>query len=169
MAIYKNIDGTTKSSFKIGARGITIIPTAVIKGEETLMKVAIKEKGKDPRFLLYEDEVEIPKAYCTGIRQVGTQTIFSIRNEDGSISEIVINTREMGVKGPDGAVENNLAAFKDSTGQEIKDSGVSVKNTIQIDSSTNKASESDVPTAAAVVDYIGSINDLLALRVGGKF
>lgn len=99
MAIYKNIDGTTKPSFTIGTRGITIVPTQVTKGTDTLMKIAIHEKGKDPRYLLYENEVEFPKAYCERIEQneSKTETKFYIK---GIEEPIVITTLNVGVTGP---------------------------------------------------------------------
>lgn len=169
MPIYKNIDGTTKPSFKIGARGITIVPKAVISGTDTLMRIAIKDNKNQERFLLFEDEVDIPTTLCTDIKQEGKITTFTIRNPDGTKSTIVVNTQTGGLTGPNGAVENNLASFSDSSGQNLKDSGVGVENEIHFNTNGTLSDESlnKVPTTEAVVDYIGDISTILALRLRG--
>lgn len=169
MAIYKNIDGTTKSSFKIGKNTISFTQSEVIDGQETLMKVAIKEKDKDPRYLVFDDEISIPKTFCSGITQneAGTETTFKIRTEKGE-EYITVKTHNVGVKGPSEAVAGNLAAFKDNTGQEIMDAGVNVSNSIEIDGNSVTVTQS-VPSVQAVVDYVGDISEILARRVRGQF
>lgn len=167
---YINIDGTSKPSFSIGSKTITIVPTAIKSGEETIMKIAIKEKGKEnSRFLLFEDEVKIPSSYCETIIQNDNETIFKIREPDGTIKEIILknSTGNGDIKGPNISVKGNLAMFNSTDGSLLADSGVAVKDKILFDEEGN-VSQTEIPTIKAVVDYIGDINDILKLRLNGK-
>ena len=174
--IYTNSSGTSKPSFQIGAKGVSLASSAVISDPTHILKGYKKVTatyGGRTESLVYD--IEIPNEFvenCVPDPENPNLYILTLYNRTkGARREVIINAG-LGNSGVafsgEGAVEDNLASFSDETGRYIKDSGYSVyaSNTL---SDECKEKTEEVPTVSAVYNYVGEITDYLKNRLNGKF
>lgn len=170
-----NIDGTTKPAFKIGARGISLVPEAV-QDEESLrrvLKLFLKDDNGNIEELLSSGNIEIPKRVCSKIETKEDKTIFTFETFDIESrkwikEEISIDNyieQKNSITGPETSVKGNLVSFADDTGKKIEDSNISVSGKIDTKESNN---DSKVPTVDAIIGYVGDITDILNQRIKGN-
>ena len=170
MAFY-NLSGTTKPSFKIGPNGVLLSSTVVTVGQNVTRKYLITpdqlNSNDSPYRLAFEDpdrpiyDTFISSTNVAGITTSGNQVTFNLR--DGST--ITLGTNEM-VVGPNSSTDSAVPLFNGTTGKILKDSGRQISDEIN-DSTTAVASQNNLVSAAAVIDYVGSITELLESRLEG--
>lgn len=186
MAIFKNLDGTTKSAFKIGPRGITLSVSATTSAarNDTIKKLMADEKIVLTTDATTEQKVlTIPSSMVTEVHQNNDGSVtMKIREFDSSLNkwkdpiDIPINVGVGSVKYKgEGVNRGEFVLFGDS-GSEIINSNLSKTDVlfkenqydangkhIPIDNAGNF-----IPTAEAVVNYIGNISDILIERQKGN-
>lgn len=173
MSSYKNLDGTTKPSFKIGPRGIELSTGAIVDSENNLKAIKTLMLSNNGTVLTDDNlGLIISREFCTKIDTTTNPNyyIFYIKRFDNTNrqwveEQILLNKTPSGVGsgnvvGPDSSVVDNLAAFGDESGKKIKDSGFSVASEVNNDGS-------QIPTGAAIVSYIGAVTTPLSERLRG--
>lgn len=186
MAVFQNIDGTTKSAFKIGPRGITLSveASAEITGHPTIVELLA-----DGKAVLTEDHLQyiLPTQLCTGITTDDNgNLIIEMKKFDSKtwnwikLDPIIIELKGAGtgnITGPESSTVGNFAVFDSETGDKLADKGMSKIDKMfeskrdetgkEVDREIIADAENKIPSVKAVFDYIGDISLLLHERQEG--
>lgn len=173
MSIYKNIDGTSKKSFKLGARGLELKTSTAVDpvSAKTINKLLV-----DGKAVVTEDHISISRACITQFIPGQNEFTLGYRylDDNNKIVEgrVTVYTKEgtpvggIGtgdVVGPDQSVEGNIAVFASDNGKTIDDSGFRVLSDIL----NTKDDEKEIPTFSAVKQYVEGKEQPLSLRRTG--
>ena len=172
MSVYKNIDGTSKKSFRIGSKGAIISTGDSYVDERT--GNALKGLLVDGKAVYTEgnvNEIFIDRGIIDSFtsNESGCKLILKYyvkETRSWRYEEIDIKTRsgDGGVYGPESSTADNIAVFSDSTGSTLKDSGFRVLSNIL--NSTDDSQE--VMTFGAVKQYVEGKEVPLSERMTGK-
>ena len=173
--IYSNIRGTSETSFKIGPKGVALSSGAIINDPTSVLngfkRVNVETDANHSSGLVYD--IEIPQSFVTNVTvDQNDPNIYLLTIVDrytGQPRVVTINAG-LGATGVqfsgNGAKENNIATFSDTTGKTIKDSGFSVYTGEFSTGSENLTGE--IPTVSNVYSYVGQLTDYLANRLNGE-
>lgn len=184
-----NFRGTTCKSFVIGRTAISFASQAITNSsveDLTQYKTLVVRNSADNKSkIIYDMNIERNAVRCVKENQL-TGTI-TLQLMDGS---------EIGIKGSTSGVESNvvsenpaiageLVAFADTTGKIITKTGYTVANSASLPAgqmvvetvedlealvaayNNDNTLDTKIPTMQAVIDYVGSIDQILEMRRNG--
>lgn len=190
MSSYQNISGTSKPTFRIGPGGVVLSTNDIVVNEttmETIQTLMINDTGA----VLTDDNLylRVASQFCTRVddKSDPEKVIFYFKyfdkaNNKWKETSLPINkvsqgagTGNISYDGESGSVsDGEFVVFDGTSGRKIRGTGLSkvdemFKNEydedgfkIPIDGINTK-----IPTAQAVVNYIGSVERPLSERLGG--
>lgn len=163
---YMNLKGTTEKSFKIGPNGVVLSTKAIVQSNGTIDKYLLtnqKDGEKDLYLALTDQTIPI---YDTFISSSDIKSLSTNNN-----NELTINLRngssfklsQTFLVGPESSTDGAIALFDGTDGKKLKDSQKKI-----VDEINDQNITANIPSVAAVVNYVGVLSDALKARLEGK-
>lgn len=183
MSVYKNIDGTSKKSFRIGAKGVVLSTDTIYAdgpNSEAIKRLLVNDKAvfteenKQDIFIerryiskwtVNPDETEctFEMKFFSDVEDLEKEIKKGWNTETITLKTFNNQTSVSGVQIEGDATENNLVIFG-SNGETIKDSGLKILS----DTLNSKDAENEIPTFATLKQYVGEKEIPLSRRADGE-
>lgn len=173
MSVYKNIDGTSKKSFRIGAKGL-VLSTGTVEATAPNQE-KLKQLLVDGKAVVTEDSFLIPRELVSKFKLSSDESecefeykYYDYSSETWKVQTVKLKTTP---QLPDGIVQGttdskdgNIAVFDGNSGKKIKDADYRILSDIFNSSDDSK----EIPTFKAVKDYVGEVEKPLRMRATGE-
>ena len=182
--IFTNSSGTTAKSYQFGKDGLVVYSEAATNQQsQQILKRYLKVR--DPNGNRPDEKIAyISSLVIQSCQLNGNNTVtFTLNTGESFTINSTVNTGT--VSGPASSKIGDVAIFSTTTGNAIKDSNSCITNTLEnidaiADALNNEngavrseiaqtvENSADLPTAMAVIDYVGTLSDALKRRLDGN-
>lgn len=181
--IFTNTSGTTAKSYQFGKDGLKVYTQAAVdtQSEKVLnryLKVNDPLSTENDETIAYISSIVVQSCTINGNNTV----TFTLNTGESFTVSSALNSDS--VHGPSASNIGNVAVFDSTDGKSIADSNSCITNKIEnIDNiaaalndsngsvrseiAENVKNSTDLPTAMAVIDYVGTLSEALQRRLNG--